>query len=163
MTTERGGVGGIRKSNTPIGALPQPEAAEILKVSKRNVQRAQALIEASQRQIARTLGVAEATVRGDLGAQNNAPADPDLTQVDSDPNIVESTGYAEQRPEDERSNGENTTQNGGIGAQNNAPASYSTIVIDPPWPMQFIQRKVRPTRTSIRSRPNAQILRICRC
>ena len=44
VTTEPGGVGGIRKSNTQICVLAQPEAAAVLKVSARNVQSAQALL-----------------------------------------------------------------------------------------------------------------------
>ena len=44
VTTERGGAGGVRKSNTSIDVLTQPDVSALLTVSKPSVQRAQALL-----------------------------------------------------------------------------------------------------------------------
>ena len=44
VTTEPGGVGGIRKSNRSIDLLTQPGAAAAINVSLANVKRAQALL-----------------------------------------------------------------------------------------------------------------------
>ena len=96
-----------------------------------------AIEEASQRQIARTLGVSEGTIRGDLGAQNYAPPDSDLTPVESTPS-------GDPLLDGSTEDCANTEQIVDTGAQN-----YATIVIDPPWPMRFIQRESAPTQVQM--------------
>ena len=100
---------------------------------------------ASQRQIARTLGVDEGTIRGDLRAEFSAPPDSGITPV-------ESTRFDDPLSDGSTEDRENTEQIVETDAENSAPTVYSTIVIDPPWPMQFIQRKSRPTQVRYRDR-----------
>ena len=107
---------------------------------RKDIVKALAKIEAaSQRQIARTLGVDESTIRADVAAGNPAPADSELT-------VVEATSSADPPPDGETADRENTEETDETAAGNPAPASYSTIVIDPPWPIKFIQRKSRPAQ-----------------
>ena len=114
---------------------------KLLADQRHDIVKALAAIQASQRQIARTLGVAKTTVQRDLAGPNGPPPD-------SDPNIVESTSYADTRSDGAGTDDENTEQTVETGGPN-GPTSYSTIVIDPPWPMQFIQRKAHPTQVQM--------------
>ena len=116
---------------------------KLLADQRKDVVKALAKIEAaSQRQIARTLGVDESTIRADVAAGNPAPADSELT-------VVEATSSADPPPDGAPVDRENTEETDETAAGNPAPASYSTIVIDPPWPMKFVQRKSRPTQVEM--------------
>ena len=77
--------------------------------------------------IARTLGVGETTIRRDLAAPDGAPADSELT-------VVESTGSSDSRSDVATADVENTEQTDERPAPDGAPASYSTIVLKPTEP-----------------------------
>ena len=84
----------------------------------------------------------EGTIRGDLTAENSAPPNSELT-------VVESTSSDDPLPDGAPVDRENTEQTDETAAENSAPQTYSTIVIDPPWPMKFVQRKSRPTQVEM--------------
>ena len=67
---------------------------------------------------ARTLGVAESTVRGDLAAGNPAPADSELT-------VVEATSSADPPPDGETADRENTEETDETAAGN--PATHFVL------------------------------------
>lgn len=134
---------GRPNENPPIGGISQPEAASMLNVSERAVQRAT---------VVRDQGVAELqdkVVSGSIAVSTAADVArlPQAEQKElvakGEREILEAAKQIrEQRAE------QNRVERARIKAEPVLIPSgkYSTIIIDPPWDMQKIERDVRPNQ-----------------
>ncbi len=127
--------------HAPIGAPSQASAAEMLNVSRREVQRAREVLNHGAPELT------AAVERG--GASVSAASNVARLPVDEQREIV-ARGEAEiikaAKEIRARKTEEKARANLGVAARRvEIPAGkFETIVIDPPWPMQKIERDVRP-------------------
>lgn len=129
--------------HTAIAATSQSEAAKLLNVSADSVQRARTVQERG------TPELVDAVEKGRVAVSAaahiaRAPAERQRTILATDEKAIKQAA-AELAQERAR---ENAAKRAEVAARQAAmpTAGYRTVVIDPPWPMQKIERDVRPNQ-----------------
>lgn len=109
---------GARTDLSPIGEKSQAEAAELMHVGKRTVERAVGVIESGDEELVSKVETGELSVNAavtELRKRENAEKREQIAKLDP----------------------------------GSPDKLYNVVVIDPPWPMQKIEREVRPNQTGL--------------
>ena len=117
---------------------------------------------ASQRAIAKVVGVTNVTVHRDLNAENGGAEKAPITNVTPSPadlsgpaaaQLIDRVVTKDQRSDERRQEQEEKIAQ--VRARETAPpdGTYDVIVIDPPWPMEKIERDVRPNQSALLDYP----------
>jgi N6-adenosine-specific RNA methylase IME4 len=135
-----------------------PEFRYVAEQRKRIAKLIKENTDASNRQIAKVLGVAEGTIRNDTAAQNYAPGvkkvnenkdEKDATAQNYAPDLTgdqAAQAAASAAARQERQARKAETKHAVVNAAFSENGPFGTVVIDPPWEVEKIDRDVRPNQ-----------------